>query len=79
MAPIYELSGPYFYSHPSVREDFAKTAAGNMTDMEADGEAGLYMAVRGWQGPLDCSLLLDFDLLFPLSWLPLVSVIDCPH
>ena len=44
MAPIYELSGPYFYSHPSVREDFAKT------DMEADGEAGLYMAVRGWQG-----------------------------
>ena len=49
MAPIYELSGPYFYSHPSVREDFAKTAAGNMTDMEADGEAGLYMAVRGWQ------------------------------
>ena len=56
MAPIYELSGPYFYSHPSVREDFAKT------DMEADGEAGLYMAVRGWQGPLDCSLLLDGQL-----------------
>ena len=50
MAPIYELSSPYFYSHPSVREDFAKTAAGKMTDMEADGEAGLYMAVRGWQG-----------------------------